>query len=194
MSPFLTLTFETANSMVPFCNRQATFATFRRAKRSHASLGLTGSTTSLLRQKLAPNVRCSPMFGAKLSAACLLANWSKAASYDAAETVEAISASASGYLPSSWSIAFVSPPPPPLRLGLHLSTGRWLVFWRGLGGATGDATVGLWVEQVLNFGVLRVLGEDGEAWRGFERQAGGGIGLPGKTEKAERADCGSRSH
>ena len=81
-----------------------------------------------------------------------------------------------------------------LRLALHLSTGRWLVFWRGLGGATRDATVGLWVEQVLNFGVLLVLGEDGEAWRGFERQAGSGIGLPGKTEKAERADCGSRSH
>src|SRR6476620_8756001 len=81
-----------------------------------------------------------------------------------------------------------------LRLGLHLSTGRWLVFWCGWGGATRDATVGLWVEQVLNFGVLRVLGEDGEAWRGFERQAGSGIGLPGKTEKAERADCGSRSH
>ena len=67
-------------------------------------------------------------------------------SYDAAETVEAISASASGCLPSSWSIAFVSPPPPP-RLGLHLSTGRWLVCLSvGLGGATGDATVGLWVE------------------------------------------------
>jgi hypothetical protein len=80
-----------------------------------------------------------------------------------------------------------------LRLGLHF-TRRWLVFWRWLGGATGDATVGLWFEQVLNFGVLRVLGEDGEARGGFERQAGGGIGLSGKTEKAERADCGSRSH
>ena len=76
-----------------------------------------------------------------------------------------------------------------LRLSLHLSTGRWLV-GRGLGGATGDATVRLRLEQVLNFGVLRVLGEDGDAWRGFERQAGGGIGLPSKTEKAERADCG----
>jgi hypothetical protein len=50
------------------------------------------------------------------------------------------------------------------------------------------AIVGLRVEQVLNFGVL--LGEDDEAWRGFERQAGGGIGLPGKTEKGEDADCG----
>ena len=35
-----------------------------------------------------------------------------------------------------------------LRLGLHF-TRRWLVFWCGLGGATGDATVGLWFEQVL---------------------------------------------
>ena len=33
--------------------------------------------------------------------------------------------------------------------------------WRGFGGATGDAIVRLRVDQVLNFGVLRVLGEDG---------------------------------
>ena len=36
-----------------------------------------------------------------------------------------------------------------------------LVAWRGFGGATGDAIVRLRVDQVPNFGVLRVLGEDG---------------------------------
>ena len=80
-----------------------------------------------------------------------------------------------------------------LRLGLHLSTGPWLVVRRGLGGATGGSTVGLGVEQILNLGVLLVLGEDAEAWRGFERQAGRGIGLSGKTEKAEHADCAAGS-
>ena len=36
-----------------------------------------------------------------------------------------------------------------LRLSLHLSTGRWLV-GRRLGGATGDATVRLRLEQLVN--------------------------------------------
>jgi hypothetical protein len=72
-----------------------------------------------------------------------------------------------------------------IHLSARLSRLDWRLSrrdWRCGRGAARDAIVGLRIKQVLNFGVLLVLGEDGEAWRGFERQAGGGIGLTGKGE------------
>ena len=69
-------------------------------------------------------------------------------------------------------LAFV----PALGRCIHLSARLAGLDWRSGGGTARDAIVGLRVELVLNLGVLLVLGEDGEAWRGFERQGGGGIG------------------